>query len=388
MRFRQKKRRLKSAATRSALGAVLSMIERLQKIIARAGVASRRHAEQLMSSGQVTVNGQVITELGTKADAARDHIKVSGRLLQGAQEHVYLVLHKPAEVVATMSDPEGRRSVADLLPGVPARVYPVGRLEYHASGLLFLTNDGDLANRILRAHGLRQVYFVKVKGNLTDAEMNEAESASNVRISRAKRGENPWYEVTLAEASRDPLRDKLAMLGHPVEKMKRVKLGNIEIGDIPPGRFRQVSREEIEGLEKLLVKTEVRSRGGAKPQMPASRRAPSMHIHERVHEPADKLMRVPTGKPTFKPTFKPTDRPANRPSHKPAFTPTNKWKHKPADKPAHGPGNKWTHKPANKRAGGPSHRPANKWARGPANKSANRFSKGPDARRPRRPRAE
>src|SRR5271155_4455101 len=118
------------------------MEERLQKIIARAGIASRRRAEQLVVSGQVTVNGKVVTELGTRADAARDHIKVSGRLLQGAEDHVYIAFHKPAEVVATLSDPEGRRSLGDFLSGVPARVYPVGRLEYHTSGLLFLTNDG------------------------------------------------------------------------------------------------------------------------------------------------------------------------------------------------------------------------------------------------------
>src|SRR5580658_10283466 len=118
---------------------LLPMEERLQKIIARAGIASRRRAEQLIVSGQVTVNGKVVTELGTRADAARDHIKVSGRLLQGAEDHVYIAFHKPAEVVATLSDPEGRRSLGDFLSGVPARVYPVGRLEYHTSGLLFLT---------------------------------------------------------------------------------------------------------------------------------------------------------------------------------------------------------------------------------------------------------
>ena len=189
------------------------MEERLQKIIARAGVASRRRAEQLIVSGHVTVNGRVVTELGTRADAARDHIKVSGKLLQGAEEHVYIALHKPAEVVATLSDPEGRRSLGDLLSAVPVRVYPVGRLEYHASGLLFLTNDGELANKLIRTHGLRQTYLLKVKGNLSDSEIAKASAVSRARIERGQRGENPWYEVTMADASRDPLREQLGADG-------------------------------------------------------------------------------------------------------------------------------------------------------------------------------
>src|SRR5215467_14626005 len=137
------------------------MEERLQKIISRAGFASRRRAEELMASGLVTVNGRTVTELGTKADVTRDHIKVAGKLIRSEPERVYLALNKPAEVVATLSDPEGRRSLRDLLRGVNARVFPAGRMEYHASGLILLTNDGDLTNRILRAHDLRQVWQVK-----------------------------------------------------------------------------------------------------------------------------------------------------------------------------------------------------------------------------------
>jgi len=230
------------------------MEERLQKIIAQAGVASRRRAEQLIASGQVTVNGRVVTELGTKADASRDHIKVCGKLLQGPEEHVYIALHKPADVVATLSDPEGRRSIGDLLGGVPARVYPVGRLEYHASGLLFLTNDGELANKMLRAHGLRQTYLLKVKGNLSDSEIAQVAAASRARIERGQRGDNPWYEVTIADVSRDPLREQLAAMGHPVEKMKRLKIGSLEIGDLAPGRFRTLTLKEVVGLESAVKK--------------------------------------------------------------------------------------------------------------------------------------
>jgi 23S rRNA pseudouridine2605 synthase len=230
------------------------MEERLQKIIARAGIASRRRAEQLIVSGQVTVNGKVVTELGTRADAARDHIKVSGRLLQGAEDHVYIAFHKPAEVVATLSDPEGRRSLGDFLSGVPARVYPVGRLEYHTSGLLFLTNDGELANKLIRTHGLRQTYLLKVKGNLSDSEMGKLAASTRARIERGQRGENPWYEVTMADASRDPLREELLQIGHPVEKMKRIKIATLEIGDLAPGRFRSLTLKEVTALESAVKK--------------------------------------------------------------------------------------------------------------------------------------
>ena len=260
------------------------MEERLQKIIARAGVASRRRAEQLIVSGHVTVNGNVVTELGTRADAARDHIKVSGKLLQGAEEHVYIALHKPAEVVATLSDPEGRRSLGDLLGGVPARVYPVGRLEYHASGLLFLTNDGELANKMLRTHGLRQTYLVKVKGNLSDSEIAQAAAASRARIERGQRGENPWYEVTMADASRDPLRERLEMMGHPVEKMKRIKIASLEIGDLAPGRFRSLTLKEVAGLGAAVKKAATHPQSAATPVQPQVRPRRRDISRSRKHE--------------------------------------------------------------------------------------------------------
>ena len=240
------------------------MEERLQKIIARAGVASRRRAEQLIASGQVTINGRVVTELGTRADAAKDHIKVAGKLLHGPEEHVYLVLHKPPEAVSTMSDPEGRRSIADFLRAAPARVYPVGRLEYHASGLLFLTNDGELANKLLRSHGLRQTYLVKLKGNLTNEEIKRLETESHVRIERLKHGDNAWYEVWLTDARRNLLRQKLIAIEHPIEKMKRVKIANIELGALPPGRFREVAPDEIAGLERVIAQRAGRSQIAAR----------------------------------------------------------------------------------------------------------------------------
>jgi len=228
------------------------MLERLQKIIARAGVASRRHAEELITSGLVTVNGQTITELGSKADASRDHIKVSGKLLRPPSERVYLLLHKPAEVVATMSDPEGRTSLRDLLRAAPARVFPVGRLEYHSSGAVFLTNDGELANRILRSHRLAQTYELKLKSLLTFAEIETLSRSTGARIARMKGRDVPWYEVTLSDSSRDALRNRLFQMGNPVEKLKRVAFGNLHLGSLPPAHYRELTPAEIAGLSRAL----------------------------------------------------------------------------------------------------------------------------------------
>lgn len=232
------------------------MEERLQKIIARAGVASRRHAEQLITSGLVTVNGKTVTELGSKADASRDHIKVSGKLLHPPKELVYVVLHKPPEVVSTMEDPEGRPSLRDFVHGIPERVFPVGRLEYHASGLVLLTNDGELANQILRSHKLPQTYQLKIKSPLMTAEIEELSRSTGARISRLRKGDAPWYEATLAEARRDALRNRLFQSGHPVEKTRRVGLGGVELGSVPPGKHRNLSPAEVAALKRAVQRGE------------------------------------------------------------------------------------------------------------------------------------
>jgi 23S rRNA pseudouridine2605 synthase len=228
------------------------MLERLQKIIARAGLASRRHAEEMIASGLVTVNGATVTELGSKADVSRDHIKVSGKLLRPDTDRVYLLLHKPAEVVSTMSDPEGRPSLRELLGGVSERVFPVGRLEYHASGLVFLTNDGDLANRILQSHKLSQTYHLKLKSLLTFEEIEKLARLTGAHISRLRGADAPWYEVTISEARRDALRNKLFQTGHPVEKMKRVRIGSLVWESLPPGGHRTLSAAEFSALSRAL----------------------------------------------------------------------------------------------------------------------------------------
>ena len=231
---------------------VTPMLERLQKIIARAGIASRRHAEELISSGMVTVNGQTVTELGSKADETKDHIKVQGKLLQPETERAYLILNKPPEVVSTMVDPEGRRCLRDLLHGISLRVFPVGRLEYHSMGLVFLTNDGELANQMLKAHYLPQTYNLKLKTLLTFEEVETLSRQTGAHIVRIKGKDSPWYEVTLSEARRDELRNKLFQTGHPVEKIKRIKIGNIAMESLTPGAYRPLSEAEVATLRRMV----------------------------------------------------------------------------------------------------------------------------------------
>jgi 23S rRNA pseudouridine2605 synthase len=232
------------------------MIERLQKIIARAGIASRRHAEELIRSGQVRVNGVVVTELGTKADPEHDRIEAAGKVAQISQEHVYVLLNKPPEIVSTLADPEGRRTLRNLLVGISQRVFPVGRLDYSASGAVLLTNDGELASRILKASPfLPQTYWIKVKGRLTETDMKSLAGVLRGNVfplraphSAGKNPLNPWYEVQLAGARRDVLRTNLLKMGHRVEKMKRVKLGSLDIDTVPEGQYRRLEPAEVKKL--------------------------------------------------------------------------------------------------------------------------------------------
>lgn len=251
------------------------MEERLQKIIARAGIASRRHAEEMIASGLVTVNGKTVTELGTKADPARDHIKVSGKLIQLDAQPVYLLLNKPPEVVSTMSDPEGRRSLRDLLYGVQERVFPVGRLEYHAAGAILLTNDGGLANTVLQSHHIPQTWQMKLQRLLTFEEIEQLSRITGSRISRIKGAEAAWYEVTLTESRRDQLRNRLFQTGHPVEKMKRVAIAGIELGRLRPGERRELSPGEIGSLRRAAAGEAVAPAKSVTPPPPSFVQRPS-----------------------------------------------------------------------------------------------------------------
>lgn len=240
--------------------------ERLQKIIAAAGIASRRKAEELITSGAVTVNGEVVTTLGAKADLTVDRIKVNNKVLQGEQHGLYIVVNKPKGYVSTVSDPEGRKTVLDLIGKLSARVYPIGRLDYNSEGLLILTNDGDLANRLTHASsGVPKTYLVKVSGQPTETSIERLRRGVNIpegrdprgtrvktapaKIRAFREGDNPWYEVTLIEGRNRQIRKMFEEIGHHVEKIKRVKYGPLDL-DLEPGRSRRLTDREVEALRR------------------------------------------------------------------------------------------------------------------------------------------
>ena len=258
-------------------------VERLQKIIAAAGIASRRRAEVLISSGRVSVNGQIVSELGSKADPESDHIRVDGKLLRGPERHVYLLLNKPKGYVTTVTDPEGRPTVMNLVRGVGARIYPVGRLDYLSEGLLLMTNDGALVERLMHASTkVPKTYWVKVSGAppeeaieklrkgimLPAAPRDGARSPSSAmgkaprrgakavktapaKIRLLKEAANPWYEVTLIEGRNRQIRRMFKQVGHDVEKIKRVRYGPLEL-DVETGKFRTLTLAEVGRLKAAV----------------------------------------------------------------------------------------------------------------------------------------
>jgi 23S rRNA pseudouridine2605 synthase len=240
-------------------------LERLQKIMAQAGVASRRAAEKMITEGRVQVNGTVVTELGTKADAGRDHIRVDGKLLHGAERHRYFVLNKPKGFVTTVKDPEGRPTVMQFFEKMRERLYPVGRLDYLSEGLLLVTNDGELANRLTRAAaGVEKTYLVKVAGVPTEEELDRLRAGLSIdkgkpgegrvrtapaRVRQVKQGDNPWYEVVLVEGRNRELRKMFEEIGHFVEKIRRVGYGPLVL-DQEPGKLRELDEHELTLLRK------------------------------------------------------------------------------------------------------------------------------------------
>jgi 23S rRNA pseudouridine2605 synthase len=236
--------------------------ERLQKILAAAGVASRRKAEEIITAGRVMVNDTIVTELGTKADLATDKITVDGKSLTGPQRHLYFLLHKPKGYVTTVSDPEGRPTVMDLLGEIPERVYPVGRLDYASEGLLLLTNDGDLAQKLTKAgEHTPKTYNVKISGRPDEKSMQRLRQGITIRLEDGRRvktapakirliedAPNPWYEVTLIEGRNRQIRRMFQEIGFLVEKIKRVQFGPLAL-DVPPGKFRPLTDREVAQLK-------------------------------------------------------------------------------------------------------------------------------------------
>jgi 23S rRNA pseudouridine2605 synthase len=249
--------------------------ERLQKIIAAAGIASRRKAEELISSGRVQVNGQVVTELGTKADPDHDHIRVDGKLLRGRERYSYIVLNKPKGYVTTVSDPEHRPTVMDLVRGVRGRLYPVGRLDWASEGLLLLTNDGELANSLMKAAShVPKTYLVKVAGTPEEKNIEKLrhgvsiaeKGGRRVRTSPAqirviREGDNPWLEVILTQGRNRQIRKMFEEVGHHVEKIRRVQYGPLSL-DVRPGEFRALNPEEVSRLRATTKKAGASPRSG------------------------------------------------------------------------------------------------------------------------------
>jgi 23S rRNA pseudouridine2605 synthase len=231
-------------------------------MIAGSGLSSRRKAETLIAAGRVTVNGKVVTELGTKVDPERDHVKVDGKHLTGAQPFVYLLLNKPKNVMSTLDDPGGRDTVKDYLHGVSVRVFPVGRLDFDSEGLMLLTNNGDLAQALLHPrYHVPKTYLIKVKGVLTDDEISQLQRGVKLEdgmtspaiVKKIKKAEqNSWLEITIREGRKHQVKRMLEAVGHLVIKLMRVRMGPLSLGDLAPGEFRFLTDREANALRALV----------------------------------------------------------------------------------------------------------------------------------------
>jgi 23S rRNA pseudouridine2605 synthase len=236
------------------------MQERLNKLIAQAGVASRRGADELIIEGEVTVNGEIVTEPGTKADPEKDHIKVRGKLINAkiaSREKVYILLNKPKGYLSSAADPEGRKLVTDLVKGY-GKLHPVGRLDYNTEGLIILTNDGDFTNMVASSKTIPKVYDVKVKGLPNENAINKLRrgvrlddgfKTAPAQIKELKgTDKNGWYEVTLYEGHNQQIRKMFDSVGHSVVKLKRIAIGSINYDRLPVGAYRELDADEVKNI--------------------------------------------------------------------------------------------------------------------------------------------
>jgi len=248
------------------------MEQRLQKLIAAAGIASRRHAEELITSGKVTVNGKVITELGTKADPDKDHIKVNGKLINQqlkTRQKIYVLLNKPRGYLSSVSDQEGRPLVVELLPPALGKLHPVGRLDFNTEGLLLLTNDGDLTNYVTAARNrVEKVYEVKVKGVPTEGAiarlrrgitLDDGTRTAPAKIKLLQETDtNAWFEVLLHQGRNQQVRRMFELIGHSVIKLRRVRIGFLTDENLKPGYWRHLSESEVARLMRRNDRKPVR----------------------------------------------------------------------------------------------------------------------------------
>ena len=262
-----------------ASGGAAASGERLQKVLAHAGVASRRHAEELMRAGRVTVNGAVVRELGTRVDPARDEVRVDGQPVRAAVAHTYLLLNKPAGPVTTMHDPQGRRTVLDLLPPelVARRVYPVGRLDRDTEGLLLLTDDGELALRLTHPrYALAKVYEALVAGQPSAETLvalsrgvalpGETRPTAPARAWVARRvGDETWIGLELHEGRNRQVRRMLDKVGYPVLRLRRTRVGPVALGGLAVGAWRELTADEVAALRRA---TDTGAGAGRSPNAP------------------------------------------------------------------------------------------------------------------------
>ncbi|MBF0169800.1 MAG: pseudouridine synthase [Nitrospinae bacterium] len=328
-------------------------LERLHKIIARAGAASLREAERLILEGEVSVNGRVVAEKGATADPQNDTIRVSGRIIPKQDEviPVYLMAYKPKGLVTTRSDDKGRRTVMELLPKKHQNLYPVGRLDTMSEGLLIFTNDGNFAQALLAPKNeVPRVYMVKVRNVPDERVLKKAVSGITVEGEKLKAAEvkivevrptGCWLRVTLLEGKNRHIRRLFEPLGHPVVKLKRIAIGPLTLGNLEPGELRHLSGDQISGLKKATGHgwRKEGKRPSAKPSLKAPTNTPR-----------------PASRTSAKPSAKPAPRPASwtsaNPSAKPATRPATWTSAKPSAKPATRPAARPAGKPTGKRTSG------------------------------------
>jgi 23S rRNA pseudouridine2605 synthase len=239
----------------------IPMEQRLQKIIALMGIASRRKAEEIVYEGRVTVNGKIAT-VGMKADPEKDHIKVDGKLIKKPEKKIYIVFNKPRGVMTSLGDPEGRITVKDFLGGIKQKFFPVGRLDYNSEGMILLTNDGEFAHVVLHpSKKVSKTYLVKVNGVLQRKAIDRLRTGVKLdgvltapaKVKQVRKTENnSWIEITIYEGRKRQIRRMLERVGHRVMRLKRVKIAGVAMGDLGPGAYRYLSREEKERMMREL----------------------------------------------------------------------------------------------------------------------------------------
>ena len=259
---------------------------RLQKIIARSGITSRRKAEELIRKGLVTVNGETVMTLGSKVDPWLDHIKVNGRHLKSQPPDIFLMLNKPSGYISTLHDPAGRPTIKALVPKPSLRLFPVGRLDYDSEGLLLLTNNGDIAQACLHpARHVPKTYLIKIKGILEESEIQQLRHGlmledgvtAPAKVKKAGTAEaNSWVEIMIHEGRKHQVKRMFEQIGHPVIRLKRIQFGPLNLGNLQPGQTRYLTDKEANNLRHLLAESEAPGPSNRRPIKSAAKRPPSI----------------------------------------------------------------------------------------------------------------